>query len=313
MNQTRSRDNSRKKNGLKIISVILAVLLWFYVVNEGSYKVGQDNVAVDLTYDNIQEGIQVQGPEQVTVKLWGVFQETGEIQASVDLEGKEPGVYTLPVKLHPVAGVLFTSVEPKTVDVTLKEIQETIVPVNYNIIVNPPAGYQLMDMLTEPERCLIKGNQEQAKQVTSVVCQVDLSNTKSINSFELEVTAYDKDGNPVDEGLEIIPAVVKVIAVVDELKGYKEVPIIVVSEGEPATGYQLKNIGLDTSMVNIVGNNLAVEAVKEINTSIIDISEADQSYSLKIDLQAPEGIKLYPAQVMADIEIEKIVEDEEEQ
>ncbi len=312
MNQIPSRDNSRKKNGLKIISVILAVLLWFYVVNEGSYKVGQNNVAVDLTYDNIQEGIQVQGPEQVTVKLWGVFQETGEIQASVDLEGKEPGVYTLPVKLHPVVGVLFTSVEPKTVDVTLEELQEIIVPVNYNISAKPPAGYQLMDLLTEPERCLIKGDQEEAKLVTSVVCQVDLSNTKSIDSFELEVAARDKDGNLVDGGLEIIPAVVKVIAVVDEIKGYKEVPIIVVHEGEPGEGYRLKNIGLDTSMVKIVGNNFAVEAIKEINTGIIDISEASQSFTVNIDLQAPEGIKLYPAQVMADIEIEKIVEDEEE-
>ncbi len=307
------RDNSRKKTGFKIISVILALLLWFYVVNEGSYQVGQNSVQVNLMYDNIQEGMQVQGPEQVTVKLWGVFQETGDIQASVDLAGKDTGVYTLPVKLHPVVGVLFTSVEPKTVNVTLEEIQEIIVPVNYNISVNPPAGYQLMDLLTEPERCLIKGNQEDANLVTSVVCQVDLSNTKSINTFELKVAARDKDGNPVNGGLEIVPASVKVIAVVDEIKAYKEVPIVAVSEGEPAAGYRLKDIKLDINTVKIVGNTLAVEAVNEINTGKIDINGADQSFTLNIDLQASEEIKLYPANVLAEIEIEKIIEDEEGQ
>ncbi len=311
MKQTRNNDNSRERTGFKIVSVIMALLLWFYVVNEGSYQVGQNNVAVDLIYDNVQEGMQVQGPEEVTVKLWGVFQETGEIQASVDLEGKEAGVYTLPVKLHPVVGVLFTSVEPKTVNVTLEELQEIIVPVNYNISAKPPAGYQLMDVLTEPERCLIKGNQEAANQVTSVVCQVDLSAAKSIESFELKVTARDKDGNQVDGGLEIVPAAVKVIAVVDETKGYKEVPIIALSEGEPAAGYRLKNIILDTSTVKIVGSSLAVEAVKEINTGKINIGEADQSFTVNIDLQSPKGIKLYPAEVVAEIEIEKINEDEE--
>ncbi len=311
MEQTRSSDEQGKKNGLKIVSLILALLLWFYVVNEGSFRVGQNNVAVDLLYDNLQEGIQVQGPEQVTIKLWGVFQETGEIQAHVDLAGKGPGVYTLPVKLKPVVGVLFTSVEPKTVNVTLEELQEIIVPVNYNIIAQAPAGYQLKDLLTEPEHCLVKGDQEQALRVASVVCQVDLSHSKSINTFELRVRAHDKDGNPVDSGLEIIPAVVKVIAVVDEIKAYKEVPIMVFSEGQPAAGYQLKNIRLDTSSVQIVGSSLAVETVKEINTGKIDINEVAQSFSLKVELQAPEGIKLYPSQVMAEVEIEKIVEDEE--
>jgi len=311
--QTQDRDSNRKKNGFKIISVILALLLWFYVVNEGSYQIGQNNVAVDLIYDNIQEGLQVQGPEQVTVRLWGVFQETGDIQASVDLEGKAAGVYTLPVKMHPVVGVLFTSVEPKTVNVTLEEIQEIIVPVNYNISANPPAGYQLLDLLTEPERCLIKGNQEEANRVTSVVCQVDLSTTKAINSFEIKVTARDKDGNPVGGGLEIVPAAVKVIAVVDEIKEYKEVPIIAVSEGEPATGFRLKDIKLDTSTVKIVGNTLTVNVINDINTGKIDINGADQSFTLTIDLQAPEGIKLYPGEVAAEIEIEKIIEDEEGQ
>jgi YbbR domain-containing protein len=55
----------------------------------------------------------VQGPRQVKVKLWGVFQENQDIKPYVDLEGKKPGVYTLPVRLGAVMGALFTSVEPK--------------------------------------------------------------------------------------------------------------------------------------------------------------------------------------------------------
>lgn len=313
MKQIPSRDKRWEKNGLRIISVILSLLLWFYVVNEGAYQVGQNSVTVDLVYENIQEGIQVHGPEQVKVRLWGVFQETGDIEAYIDLQDREAGVYTVPVKLHPVRGVLFTSLDPKTVNVVLEQMQEVIVPVNYYISGQPPAGYQLIDIFTEPERCLIMGNQEEANKVASVLCQVDLTNSRSINSFEMNVTPRDKEGNPVNGELEIIPATVKVIAVVEEIKGHKEVPIVAVSEGEPAAGYQLKDIILDSNSVKIVGNHLALEAINEINTGNIDINGVDQSFELTIDLQAPQGIKLYPNQVVAQIEIEQIIEDEEGQ
>jgi hypothetical protein len=122
-------NQNRKKTGFKIISVILSLLLWFYVVNEGSYGAGQNILSVDLIYENVPEGIQVEGPRQVQVKLWGVFQENQDIKPYVDLEGKKPGVYTLPVRLGAVIGALFTSVEPKNVNVTLLATQETIVPV----------------------------------------------------------------------------------------------------------------------------------------------------------------------------------------
>lgn len=312
MNQDQNRNSNRKKNGLKIISVILALLLWFYVVNEGSYGTGQNTVKVDLIYENIPEGMQAGGPEQVEVRLWGVFQETREIKPYIDLEGKEAGVYDLPVKLHPVMGVMFTSVEPRTVSVTLKEMQETIVPVSYNISGKPPAGYQLMEVITEPERCLITGDQETTGQVTSVVCQVDLSNARSISTFELQVSARDNNGQPVNGGLQIVPSAVKVIAVVEQVKGYKEVPLKAISEGEPAAGYRLKEIRLDPAAVQVVGSNLAVEALKEINTPLINIDEADQSFTVQIELEAPEGLKLYPAQVLAEIELEEILAEEEE-
>lgn len=69
-------NQNRKKTGFKIISVILSLLLWFYVVNEGSYGAGQNILSVDLIYENVPEGIQVEGPRQVQVKLWGFFRKT---------------------------------------------------------------------------------------------------------------------------------------------------------------------------------------------------------------------------------------------
>jgi len=308
-----SRENSKQKSGLKVISILLAVLLWSYVVNEGAYKSPQSAVEVNLAYCNIAEGMQVDGPDTVTVKLWGVFKETGEITASVDLAGKEKGVYNLPVQLQPVSGVMFTSVEPRQVSVTLKEMEETIVPINYQITANPPAGYELLDIVSEPEHCLIKGNQDEVSQVTSVIYQLDLSNTTSIKTFVHKLIAMDNDGSPTAAEIDIYPQTVKAIAVVSEIQERKEVPITVRVEGEPAAGYRLKNTNLQTDTANIIGNKMEIEAINEINTGKIDISEVYESFRRTVDLQVPTGIKLYPSEVIVEIEIEKIPENEEEE
>lgn len=313
MKQHPSQNGNRRKTGFKIISIVLALLLWFYVVNEGSYGTGQNIVNVDLIYENIPEGMQVEGPQQVKVKLWGVFQETEDIKPYVDLEGKKPGSYTLPVKLRAVIGALFTSVEPKSIKVTLEATEELIVPVKYNIQAGPPAGYTLIDLITEPERCLIRGEKDITQQVSSVLCSVDLSNTRSISSLEFKVIPLDVKGEAISQGLEIIPDTVKIIAVVGEQKGFKEVPLTVRSEGEPAAGYRLKSIELQPATVQIAGSQGAIAGISEINTPIIDINEIDQSFTRQLDLEAPSGTTLYPAQVLAIIEIEEITETEDEE
>ncbi|MGI6421698.1 MAG: YbbR-like domain-containing protein [Syntrophomonadaceae bacterium] len=306
-------NQNRKKTGFKIISVILSLLLWFYVVNEGSYGAGQNILSVDLIYENVPEGIQVEGPRQVQVKLWGVFQENQDIKPYVDLEGKKPGVYTLPVRLGAVIGALFTSVEPKNVNVTLLATQETIVPVKYNIKASPPSGYTLIDIITEPERCLIKGEQDLAQQVTSVLCPVDLSTTRSISSLEVRGIPVDQQGQAITSGLEIVPETFKIIAVVGEQKGFKEVPLKVRFEGEPAPGYRLKSIELQPSTVQIAGSQGAIAGIGEINTPIININELNQSLTRQLDLEAPGGTTLYPTQILAIIEIEEIIEKQNEE
>jgi YbbR domain-containing protein len=310
--QRASQNGNRRKTGFKIISIVLALLLWFYVVNEGSYGAGQNVVTVDLLYENIPEGIQVVGPQQVQVKLWGVFQETEDIKPYVDLEGKTPGSYTLPVKLGAVMGALFTSVEPKSINVTLQATQELIVPVRYKILAEPPAGYTLIDLITEPEQCLIRGEQEMTKQVNAVLCSVDLSTTRSISSLELKVTPLDQKGQAITQGLEVFPDKIKVIAVVAEQKGFKEVPLKIQSEGEPGAGYQLVSIQLQPATVQIAGSQGDIAGIREINTPVININELDQSLTQQLDLEAPSGTTLYPAQVLAIIEIEAITENEEE-
>ena len=146
-----------------------------------------------------------------------------------------------------------------------------------------------------------------------MLCPVDLSTTRSISSLEVRGIPVDQQGQAITSGLEIVPETFKIISVVGEKKGFKEVPLKVRFEGEPAPGYRLKSIELQPSTVQIAGSQGAIAGIGEINTPIININELNQSLTRQLDLEAPGGTTLYPTQILAIIEIEEIIEKQNEE
>lgn len=306
----------RKRNttmGLKVISVILSVLLWFYVVNQGELTARQNSIEVELQYLNLSEGLNIEAPEKVAVKLWGRFQETGDVLAYIDLSGLEEGNYELPVNVEPVKGAMFTSVEPDKVEVHLQEVKEHTVKIQYEITQVPASGYELLDVNILPENCVIKGEEAIIKQVETVVCPINLSSVRGISSSRVELLARDASGNLLSDGLKIIPDTVKVYTVVTEKKSGKKVKVVPRISNYPGEEYQLVEINVQPDTVNILGNELKVQAIEEINTVEIDLAQQKESFSREIDLDIPAEMEAYPSRVTLNVSIEAIEEKEVEE
>lgn len=297
------KQDQTKRRGLKVVSVVLSILLWFYVVNQGELTAGQNSIDVELQYYNVPDGIKITGPSQVSVRLWGVMKETGKITAYVDLEGLDEGTYHLPVKVEPVTGAMFTSVQPQKVDIVLEKLQEHIVPVNYQITRNPPAGYDLLDLVIVPEKCVVKGEESNVGQVTSVVAQVDLSNIQDISSLKVKLLARDVNGKLVSEGINIIPEKVAVYAVVSEKKTSKEVPVTAATSGQVAEGYNLAAVNVEPATALILGNETILQDIESVATEQIDLNEHKESFHQQVKLAVPEGSKVYPETVTVLVDI----------
>lgn len=302
----------RKQNktiGLKIISVILSVLLWFYVVNQGELTARQNSIEVELEYFNLSEGLNIEAREKVEVRLWGGFKETGDVLAYIDLSGLEEGIYELPVNVEPIKGAMFTSVEPDKVEVHLQEVKEHTFKIQYEITQLPTPGYELLDVHIIPEKCVIKGEDSIVKQVKTVVCPIDLSSVKSISSLQVDLLARDAAGKLLGDELKMIPDSVKVYMVVAEKKSAKKVKVVPRISNYPAKEYQLVEINVQPEKVNILGNEIEVQDIDEINTVEIDLAEQKESFSREIDLDLPEGLEAYPSMLNLNV----IIEDTEEE
>ena len=297
----------RKKIGLRIASVIMSLLLWFYVINQGNVASSGNMIEVDLQYHNVPADLNVTGPQKVSVKLWGSYHGTADIAAYVDLSGLDQGVYQLPVKLDTVKGAMFTSVQPNKVEVTLEEMGEKVIAIKQEVKQNPPTGYQLSQALLSPDRCLIKGDAEAIAKVAVVVAPIDLGNVKDIATVKSTLQARDVNGKTIKEGIQIVPATINVNVVLEKKQLSKKVNLKPQLTGKLANGFSMGEVTTEPLQVTILGDQTRVESLNEITTKPIDISGKLEDFTQVVELVQPDGIVAAPTSVTVKVKITKTV------
>ncbi|MGS0765526.1 CdaR family protein [Syntrophomonas curvata] len=308
--------NPKKKStvGLKLISVILAVLLWIYIGNQGGNTPRQNTVQADLQYVHLGDGLSVkQAPQKVSVTMWGNYGGSSNVMAYVDLGGLSAGTHLVPVNLEPVPGAMFTRVNPKEVEVVLTRPQQREFRVEYQINGEPPAGYELLDTVITPDKCIVSGEDNILSRVSRVVCPVDLANSTGVDSLRLRPQARDAKGNAINEGLRIVPETVIVHTAVSQKMTSRELMVKAQFKGIVAEGYRVKEVAIEPVKASIISKQELPAEQGELVTAEIDLAGKKQSFSQEVALQIPSGAKVYPAQVLVEVSIEKIPAEEGDQ
>ncbi|MGI6434559.1 MAG: YbbR-like domain-containing protein [Syntrophomonadaceae bacterium] len=293
----------QKKTGLKIISIIMSLLLWAYVVNQGSDTSGQNLLQVSLDYRHVPPGLTVQGPEQVAVRLWGVLQKNATVKAYVDLSNYEPGTFDVPVQLEPGSGAILTSIQPRRVQVQLISVQEHVFTISHQVLRGPPEGYELLDISVTPDKCLIKGEEATIRKIDHIVGQVDLSQATNMTAYTVNLLPRDADGKLVSGGIELLPRQATIHAVIAPKQASREVPVTVITAGRAASGFQVTSVSAQPGLVKIMGNSSIVMDVGDIKTELVDLTDKRASFQQEAALQAPQGLRIFPARVTVNVTI----------
>lgn len=294
-----------KTTSLKIISVIMAVLLWIYIGSQGESSARQNYLETRLNYYHLGSGLTVSGPETVTVRLWGNYQPDAQIQAYVELNGLGAGDHELPVRVQQIKGAMLTSVQPQRVKVHISQTRSRQLPIIGEVVQNPPAGYEVLDLVPVPNRCIVSGEQQQVQQVARVVCPVSLGAVTATTSMQSALVAQDSRGNAISGGIELTPARVEINVAVGQKLDHKEVNLKAIVQGTPAPGYHLKEAALDPATVTLIGSKERLTAINEIGTAPINVDGKNASFTQDVKVQSLDNIRVYPSQVLAEVAIEK--------
>jgi YbbR domain-containing protein len=177
--------------GLKFLSLILAIGLWFGVVREPIAEIAVD---VPIEFRNIPANleissevvpraqIRVRGPQQIIRHL-----QSADIYADIDLNGVRAGERTYDLtstEVHKPSGVEVVQVIPSQFHIAFDWRETREVPIRPRIIGTFADGYNIGRVMVDPPMLKIVGPKKQIEQVDAAITDpIDVSGAISQVSF----------------------------------------------------------------------------------------------------------------------------------
>jgi YbbR domain-containing protein len=208
----------RSNNFAMFISIFLALILWLFVTGDKitrstpALKVWQD---VPIRVENLnQDYVITEMTATVDITLEGLpeaFEDLPiqEIDAFVDLSGKEPGTHLVRVQGRPPRGLSLALIDPEQVRIAIEAYFSNDFEVEIDFIGVPASGWELVSYTVLPEAVLVGAPESIFGRVDQVRMLIDLSEMRLFESVEMAPLAYDQEGNPVI-GVAIEPSLVTV-------------------------------------------------------------------------------------------------------
>lgn len=307
--------NDFKENNLmtKAISLISAILLWFFVMNVEDPVVTRTFRDINVTFQDVEDlrsrNLMILEPDEetITVELKGNRSymdavRPQNIQATVSLKGVGVGEHSLPVTVTNYnPNVKVVSQEPREILFTIDENVTVKEKIEVKTVGTLPDGYLLGDIKQNVEDVEISGPKTVMDKINSVIAYVDIKNRTETTVLSSPIKIFDDDMNELP--LNTSPQNVDL-----ELPIYKTktVPVILDLQGTPPTGYTAADITVEPDTATISGNSAVVNKIKEVKTKPISWPELTGGQET-IELVEPEGIKFVNPQQKYQLKYEKIV------
>ncbi len=291
-----------KKQTLIVISLILALAVFFIIDSEGNTTIDQYaeilyNQPVTATYN--EEAYVVEGlPEDVDITLVGqkrhifLAKQYPSGGVTVDLTGLKPGQHKVTLKYTQQLKSVDYRLDPSTVTITIYDKVSQTRSLTYDILHRDNLDSKLNIDSVELDRSevIIKGADYKLDKVATVRALVDVDEFARQESGELTLdkvplVAYDTNGKVVD--VEIVPKTVTAKVTISSPS--KEVPIEIVPKGDLAFGKAIKSLSTNIDSVTIYGSEEALDNIDTLEVEV-DVTGLDKDKEYTVTLKRPNGV-----------------------
>jgi len=180
---------------IKLISLALGAIVWIYV---NSLQEKEKFLSVPLSVVDVPENYLVASeiPQTVKVVLRGREEKLAlvneeKITAVIDLKASSVGQVKKKVKIDESTipqNVSIKEITPWTIDILLEKALIKSVKVVPVIVADLPYGYNLEDIVTEPEMVEIRGPESYLKSIESVYTrEINLKNITETTIFKVNI------------------------------------------------------------------------------------------------------------------------------
>ena len=288
----------KKDISTKIISLLFAIFLWFYIIQVQSPEIEKSvkDVPVQFTKSELEaRGLTLMNDKEVEISIkikgqrkyiTGIKKEDITVVADVSKIGST-GTHKVSTKVVlPYGNLEVVEQEPSFISVTVEEIVEEEKELKFNIIGEPAEGYCVGDIKTTPEKIKVKGPKPIVSSIENLVADVDVDgkseDISTVEDIYIMGTSGTALNNPYvtfeDSSADIHCAILKMKTVDIEVKFAHGVD-----------GYVLDDNSVKS--IEVAGSVAAIEELAKVATSEITADKISADGEVEIGLILPDGIK----------------------
>lgn len=289
------------KTFLKIVSVLAAFVLWFFVMtNEDpprSERVKDVEIICGLNQAQLNEGIVIFSKSGDTLEFIAhgkrslVTGITGAYYAKLNLDHvTQPGKYSVTPEISAPDGVTIKDIEPSVIEVYVDKHVTSLVPVK--VVAKNSLSEGLVASSVEPAQNQINITLPSLalEQIAYAGLELDMSTVYESGSVNCPVSFYDSNNNIIETGS--ILKNLEEIAVTVTLERHKTVSVVpdVRINGQLPEDCEMK---ITPHELDIYGDSDVVNSVQSLSTQAVVLDDSPQigeEYVTKIIL--PEGVHL---------------------
>lgn len=286
--------------GLKLLSVVLAIVFWFLVVMADNPKdsVSFSNIQVNLINTELLEKgnkfyevlggsdrirVTVEAPRNVIQEL-----SASDIVAEADVS-RLTEVNTIPISyrvLNDEVEILNITGSRDAVQLNVEEKASKWVNVVCDTRGDVAEGYIIGNTKLDQTRLEITGPQSVVESIKNAGIEIDVTGATNNVSGNADVHFYNAEGEQVDDSDIVKNASIMHVEV--QVLATKEVPVEVNFTGIPAEGYRATGVvECEPSRVMIAGTTSALAEISKITIPEreLDITDAESNLEKTVDIR----------------------------
>lgn len=296
---------------LKILSFLLAVFMWFLVVNmddpvsERTFSnIGVQVLNEEIVLDNNRTYQVLEGSNTVSVTVTArrsILNQirAEQIEAVADMKELLLGSQ-IPIQVR-ISGqegrYEKATVLPRNLQVRIEDETRNNFPITPAVSGTVRDGYTIGHLKSDPEKITIRGPKTVVDRIARVSAEVDVSGLSENAKLPAKMVIYDKENNVVDQTLLTNNLGKKGIGVEVELYSVKSVGISVdKSKIHAKEGYHIGKVSPEPKEILVIGEKEVLDKVSEIKVPAdgIRLEDLTERVEEQIDITQylPNGVQL---------------------
>jgi YbbR domain-containing protein len=285
---------------LKVLSVFMAVILWFQVISQQNpeRQVAVKNVVVQYINAGPNLFIMEKKPEFIEVQVRGYKRFVdgvvpADIKAVVDLSGAAPGRDLYPIEVGiSKEKVTFAEARPSQATVKVEPLTKREVPVEV-IASGLDPEYASGLPTAKPATASVQGASSVVARVVKMIAEVNLAGARATVQQPVSIKAVDIDGIEVKNNMVYTPSTVDISVPIMKMQPARTVPVKAPTPaGVPAPGYRVGSVSVEPATVSIRGLPTLIDDIVSVATQAVDVSGASANVVREVAVVMPQGVDI---------------------